>query len=81
MGNIFDKNGDGKLDQEDVAVILGDIYKMALDGIPGVSKSVEDFSREYLAKQKDVAHAAKSMIDTQIVILINEIECQVYAAA
>ena len=43
---IADLNGDGKLDQEDVMIALGSIYTKAIDGIPGVSKSIETFSED-----------------------------------
>ena len=64
---IADLNGDGKLDQEDVMMALGSIYSKAIDGIPGVSKSIEAFSEDYLKKSPNEKVAARKMLDNAIV--------------
>ena len=62
----MDQNGDGTFDQEDVMVILGNIYGSACNGIPNVSKTVEEFSEEYLKLYSDPKIAARKMIDNSV---------------
>ena len=62
-----DQNGDGKLDQEDVMLILSSVYARAIDGIPGVSKPIAAFSEDYLKNAPDGMVAARKMLDNAIV--------------
>ncbi len=62
-----DQNGDGKLDEKDVMVILDSVYMRAINGIPGVSKPVSDFSDDYLKHSPDEKKAARKMLDNAIV--------------
>ena len=63
---VVDQNGDGKFDQEDVMIILGNIYQAACNGIPNIDASVERLSSEYLKQEKDEYTAARKMIDNTV---------------
>lgn len=62
----LDRNGDGVLDEQDVLLILGEMYTRAVNGIPGVSKSVEIFSAEYMTRSADPHAAARKMVESAI---------------
>ena len=66
VGQTLDQNGDGVFDENDVMVILGSIYKNSINGIPGVSKPINEFSDEFLNAYSDIRLAAKKMIDNSI---------------
>ena len=52
--------------QEDVLALLGKLYEKSVDGIPKVSKPIEELAAEYLEKSDDVQKAAKSFNKYQI---------------
>lgn len=54
------------LEESQVSNLLVDLYSKALDGIPGVSKSVEDLALDYLEKYDTREKAAKALINNQI---------------
>ncbi len=64
---MVDQNGDGKFDQDDVMVILGNIYGSACNGIPNVSKPIEELANEYLNLYKTPQIAARKLIDNAVV--------------
>ena len=66
VGQTLDQNGDGVFNEEDVMLILGSIYKNSINGIPGVSKPIDEFSNEFLTASSDIRIAAKKMIDNSI---------------
>lgn len=47
--------------------LLGVCYANAIDGIPGVSKPIEDLVADYLSKYDDVEDAARAMVNMQLV--------------
>ena len=57
----------GKITQEDIMKILDECYVKCLDGVPMVSKSVEELANEYLNKYDSREKACKEMIKNQIV--------------
>jgi hypothetical protein len=52
--------------QEDLMKILDGIYSNVLNGLGTVSPPVEEFSKDYLSKNKKPEEAAQKMIKTQI---------------
>ena len=54
------------ISQEDIMELLNNLYEKSKDGIPYVSKSVEDLANEYLTKHDDTESAAKSFVNFQI---------------
>ena len=46
--------------------VLDTVYRKALNGIPAVSSSVEEFANDYLRKSSNPKEAAKSLINYQI---------------
>ncbi|MBR1821935.1 MAG: EcsC family protein [Clostridia bacterium] len=64
---LADRNGDGKLDEQDVLLILGSIYDSAVNGIPKVGKPIDTFSDEYLKRAPDAKAAARKMIDNSVI--------------
>lgn len=46
--------------------VLDALYKKALDGIPLVSKSIDELANDYLRKHHDASSAAKSLINYQV---------------
>lgn len=63
---VMDKNGDGKVDQEDMIILLNDIYAQSLNGISNISKPVHDICDEYLTRFKDPKIAAEKLIASDI---------------
>ena len=51
---------------DQMVTLLDDLYGKAMDGIPHVSKSVEDLAYDYLSKNSDPGQAAKSLINNQL---------------
>lgn len=64
--DIVDLNGDGKIDQDDMLVLLNDIYSKSIDGVKNVSKPVKDICDEYLNRYKDPKKAASKLIVSDI---------------
>lgn len=55
-----------KWDEEQILRILEALYEKALDGVPKVSKSVEELAFDYRSKADSVEKAAKMLIDNQL---------------
>lgn len=53
--------------QEDIMKLLGNCYEKCVNGVPKVSKSVEELAEDYLDKYKTKEEACKAMINNQIV--------------
>lgn len=64
---LVDLNGDGKIDQEDMLLLLNDIYTQSNNGIRNVSKPVKTICDEYLDRYKDPRQAAEKLITSDIV--------------
>lgn len=56
-----------KLDAAKMVTILEELYGKVLDGVPKVSKSVDEFANDYLEKNCDPEKAAKELIKYQVV--------------
>jgi len=52
--------------EEKAAIILDTIYRKALDGIPKVSKSIEEMSQDYTKKHRTPEKAAKALAKNQV---------------
>lgn len=55
-----------KIDERQLATVLDDLYVKALDGIPTVSKSVNEFADDYLQQYETIEKAAKALINNQV---------------
>lgn len=55
-----------QLDEKKMLVILDEVYGKVIDGVPKVSKPVEDLAKDYLAKNLSPETAAKELIKYQI---------------
>lgn len=55
-----------KLDEKKMLTVLDELYSKALDGIPKVSKPIEELSKDYMQKNSSLESAAKEMIKYQI---------------
>ena len=64
---MADKVEKKKITQEDIMNLLDKCYLKAIEGIPNVSKSIEDLANDYMKKTKNPEKAAKSMLKNQIV--------------
>lgn len=53
------------LNENQIQEILNALYGKVLDGIPMVSKSIDELAYEYLSKHHDASSAAKSLINHQ----------------
>ena len=53
--------------QEDIMKVLNNCYGKALNGVPKVSPSIEEFAKNYLDKETNNNKAAKAMIKNQVV--------------
>lgn len=53
--------------QEDIMKVLNNCYEKALNGVPKVSPSIEEFAKNYLDKETNNNKAAKAMIKNQVV--------------
>lgn len=60
------KNND-KLSEEQMVQVLDTLYNKALEGIPKVSKSVDELAESYLQKYESAEEAAQRLIKYQIV--------------
>lgn len=61
------EKGKFKISQEDIMKVLDACYEKCLNGIPHVSKSVEDFANDYLGRYPSPKYACKAMINNQII--------------
>jgi hypothetical protein len=52
--------------EENIMNLLDDCYRKSLDGIPMVSKSIEELANEYLEKYSTPEKACKAMIKNQV---------------
>ena len=57
---------DEKMTEEKAANILAAIYEKALDGVPKVSRSVDDFANDYTGRYHEPKRAAKELVKYQI---------------
>lgn len=57
---------DEKITEEKAANILAAIYEKALDGVPKVSRSVDDFANDYTSRYHEPKRAAKELVKYQI---------------
>lgn len=55
------------ISQEDIMSLLDTCYEKCLNGVPYVSPSVEEFSKDYLEKYLTKQQACKAMINNQII--------------
>jgi len=55
-----------KIDEHQLSTILDDLYSKALDGVPRVSKSVDELADDYLQKGGSIEKAADAFINNQI---------------
>lgn len=55
-----------KLDEKKMLTVLDELYNKALDGIPKVSKPIEELAEDYMQKNSSPESAAKEMIKYQI---------------
>ena len=55
-----------QLDEKKMLIILDEVYGKVIDGVPKVSKPVEDLAKDYLAKNLSPETAAKALIKYQI---------------
>ena len=53
--------------QEEIVKVLNNCYEKALNGVPKVSPSIEEFAKNYLDKETNNNKAAKAMIKNQVV--------------
>ncbi len=57
---------DEKITEEKAANILAAIYEKALDGVPKVSRPVDDFANDYTSRYHEPKRAAKELVKYQI---------------
>lgn len=55
-----------KITEQQMLTVLDNLYKKVLDGIPGVSQSVDELAEDYLSKYDSVEDAADSLVKYQI---------------
>lgn len=55
------------INEEQMVTILDELYTKALNGVPKVSRPVEQLARDYLQKYETVEEAAKALINNQLV--------------
>lgn len=53
--------------QEDIMKVLNNCYEKALNGVPKISPSIEEFAQNYLEKETSNNKAAKAMIKNQVI--------------
>ena len=56
-----------QLTSENAVTTLDKLYTAVIQGIPGISKPIEQFAEDYLLKNKDVKSAVNSMIKNQLI--------------
>lgn len=57
---------DEQMTEEKAAGILATIYMKALDGVPGVSRSIDEFANDYTARFETPERAAKELVKYQV---------------
>lgn len=57
---------DGQMTEEKAASILAAIYEKALDGVPKVSRSVDEFADDYTSRFEVPERAAKELVKYQV---------------
>lgn len=62
-----EENKNKLVTQEDIMKVLNNCYEKALNGVPKVSPSIEEFAKNYLDKETNNNKAAKAMIKNQVV--------------
>lgn len=67
MDETKTKGQQQKISQEDVMKLLNACYDKCLNGVPKVSKKVEDMANDYLKKYKSREEACKAMIQNQVI--------------
>ena len=65
MSEKNEGKGEG-LDQEKLLLLLNTLYSKVLDGIPVISKPLEQFANGYIYKSSTRRSAARKLIDTQV---------------
>lgn len=55
-----------KIDEHQLSILLDDLYIKALDGIPKMSKPIDELVDDYLQKHDTTEKAAKALIKNQI---------------
>jgi len=55
------------LTQEDIMKVLNNCYDKALNGVPKISPTIEEFAQNYLDKEANNNKAAKAMIKNQVI--------------
>ena len=55
-----------KITSVDMVDLLDKLYDQVLNGVPGVSKSIEDFSNDYIIKNSSYRDAVNDMLKNQI---------------
>jgi len=55
-----------KMDEKRILMILDELYGKVLNGIPKVSKPVDELANDYLAKNNSPEKAAKELVKYQI---------------
>lgn len=66
-GDRKEENKKKLFTQEDIMKVLNNCYEKALNGIPKVSPSIEEFAQNYLDKEINNSKAAKAMIKNQVI--------------
>lgn len=61
-----EKDFGGEMTGEKAATILAAIYEKALDGVPKVSRSIDDFADDYTQRYPKPARAAKELVKYQV---------------
>ena len=60
-------NGNPLISESQVQELLDLCYARSLDGVPGVSKSVDELANDYLSKYDSIDDAARSLINMQLI--------------
>ena len=61
------ENKTSGLDQEKLLLLLNSLYSKVLDGIPVISRPLENFANAYIYKSTTRRGAAKKLIDAQVI--------------
>lgn len=57
---------DEQMTEEKAANILASIYEKALDGVPKVSRSIDEFADDYIGRFEVPERAAKELVKYQV---------------
>lgn len=63
---IENQDKDEKMTEEKAATILAAIYEKALDGVPKVSRSIDEFADDYMGRFDVPERAAKELVKYQV---------------